>query len=213
MAWILPACQHGHFRGTTGRSARERTDGINGARTRSVRFENSSTNDTVAIVKGGASFSALPKFTIMCESLIINPISYAECRYSEQLVDEAQDTNEQKKTSPPNWGDRGGPPDRCKPPRQRSGSPNALDNTGALIAIVCHSGVLFLPLHKASSLPGAVVRWGWREHLIMMAAHLYACLHLSHHLFPHLWRVHPRGSSNTPYPRTPSPQWKFWQNG
>lgn len=102
MAWILPACQHGHFRGTTGRSERERTDGINGAGTRSIRCENSTTNDTVAVVTGGASFSAFPKFTITCESVIINPISYTERRYSEQLVDEAQDTNEQKKTSQPN---------------------------------------------------------------------------------------------------------------
>lgn len=87
MAWTRPACQHGHFRGTTGRSERERINGI---------------NDTVAVVTGGASFSAFPKFTNTCESVIINPISYAARRYSEQLVDEAQDTNEQKKTSPPN---------------------------------------------------------------------------------------------------------------
>lgn len=81
--------------------------------------------------------------------------------------------------------------------------------SSGLVDASCNSIVLFLISQTCPCLPGAAVKWGRREHLIMMVTCLYTHVHLSRHPFSHLWPVHQRVSSNTPYPRTQSPQWKF----
>lgn len=75
--------------------------------------------------------------------------------------------------------------------------------------ISCKCDVLFLISQTFPCLPGAAVRWGRRQHLLVTVTYLYTHVHLSRRLFSRLWPIHQRVSSSTPCPRTHSPQWKF----